>query len=250
MREPLFRLEAIRKRFSNGYEALRGVNLEIWTGEFLVIAGANGSGKTVLMRCLIGLAAPSSGRIFHRGQLTTPGVVNSDVGLVFQDADAQLIGETVEEDISFGPNNLRLNRDEVRHRTEAAMEMMDLTTKRDFPPRRLSGGEKRRLAIAGILAMGCDTIIMDEPFANLDWPGIVLVLRALRDLKEAGKTLIVLTHELEKIVAHADRLALLAEGRICEDGPPELVLDKLIPKYAVRDPRRHYDTVKDCTWIR
>jgi biotin transport system ATP-binding protein len=117
-------------------------------------------------------------------------------------------------------------------------------------PRQLSGGEKRRLAAAGILAMGNETVFMDEPFANLDWPGVVQVLEIIRDFKKAGKTLIVMTHELEKVLAFADRLVILHRGEIRDQGQPEAVLNRLKPEYGVRDPRQNCASVEDCTWLR
>jgi biotin transport system ATP-binding protein len=171
------------------------------------------------------------------------------VGLVFQDADAQIIGETVEEDIRFGPENLKLPEEETAGRLENCLEALDLREKRDFPPRRLSGGEKRRLAAAGVLAMGCETVIMDEPFANLDWPGVVQVLTIIRNLKAEGKTAIILTHELEKVLAFAGRLVILAGGRIQAQGKPEEVLDRLERAWGVRDPRRDYRNAGDCSWL-
>jgi biotin transport system ATP-binding protein len=126
---------------------------------------------------------------------------------------------------------------------------MGLAGKRDNSPRRLSGGEKRRLAVAGVLAMGCNTIIMDEPFANLDWHGVVQTLGAIGELKAGGKTLIILTHELEKALAFADRLVIIHRGRVCGDGPPAAVLDRMDTAWGVRDPRRNYASVSDCTWL-
>jgi biotin transport system ATP-binding protein len=170
-------------------------------------------------------------------------------GLVFQDADAQIIGETVAEDVSFGPKNLNLPKNIVKERVSDAIKAVGLAGKEDFPAHDLSGGEKRRLAIAGILAMGCKTLIMDEPFANLDWPGIRSVLEIAAKLKQDGKTVIILTHELEKTLALADRLVVLCGGRIVLDGPPTETLDSLKPEYGVRDPRCSYLTVKDCSWL-
>ena len=97
--------------------------------------------------------------------------------------------------------------------------------------------------------MGCETIIMDEPFANLDWPGVIQVLTIVRDLKKTGKTTIVLTHELEKILAFADRLVILSGGKIRDEGEPEAVLDRLESAWGVRDPRRVYQSAADCTWL-
>jgi biotin transport system ATP-binding protein len=175
--------------------------------------------------------------------------LRGSAGLVFQDADAQIIGETVAEDVSFGPKNLKLPQNIIEKQVSYAIKTVGLGGKEDFPARALSGGEKRRLAVAGILAMGCKTVIMDEPFANLDWPGVRSVLEIAAKLKRDGKTVIILTHELEKTLALADRLVVLCEGRVVLDGPPSGMLDSLKPEYGVRDPRCSYLSVKDCSWL-
>jgi biotin transport system ATP-binding protein len=172
------------------------------------------------------------------------------LGIIFQDSDAQFVGETVEEDIAFGPENLGLGKIEIEDRVASALEKTGLAEKRKLPPRRLSGGEKRRLAVAGVLAMGCRIIIMDEPFANLDKPGVVLVLQIIQRLKKQGITLIILSHELEKVLAFADRLVILHQGKIRENGNPEEVLDRLQSEYGIRDPRRSCKTVDDCSWLK
>jgi biotin transport system ATP-binding protein len=282
---PLFEIRNLSKVFPNGNIALDCLNLEITEGQCLLVAGSNGSGKTILMRILAGLLDPSDGellfcgeplaKVLSRGTLGkgASGKVASDevaskggaskeagkfgkggnfrqeLGIVFQDADAQFVGETAEEDVAFGPSNLALDKKEAEKRTREALTKTGLWEKRSFPPRRLSGGEKRRLAIAGVLAMNCRIIIMDEPFANLDWPGVVEVLRSIQSLKAEGKTLIILTHELEKVLALGDRLVILDRGRIRDDGKPAEVLDRLRPEYGVRDPRRSYTGVEDCSWL-
>ncbi|MDR2070605.1 MAG: energy-coupling factor ABC transporter ATP-binding protein [Treponema sp.] len=256
---PLFSIRGLSKNFplsniqdGNGVNrALEDVNLDIWEGECLLIAGSNGSGKTILMKIIAGLMDPSQGEVLFRGQspAKAENCLRSSLGLVFQDADAQILGETVAEDTAFGPRNLGLNREQTAERVDRALKALAIEDKRDFPPRRLSGGEKRRLAVAGVIAMGCDTVIMDEPFANLDWPGVVHVLEIIRDLKAAGKTLIILTHELEKVLAFADRLVILHQGILREDGTPEEVLGRLKPEYGVRNPLQGYAKVWDCTWL-
>lgn len=252
MPDPLFRIDALVKRFPDGTEALSGVSCEIREKECLVIAGSNGSGKTLLMRTLVGLVKPSSGAVYFRGMdVASNGErVRRSIGLVFQDADAQIVGETVDEDAAFGPRNLRLPAAAVKQRVDEALEATGLSAKRSSPPRRLSGGEKRRLAVAGVLAMGCEAVIMDEPFANLDWPGVEQVLRTIVDLKKNGKTVIVLSHELEKVLAHADRLIILDKGNIRDDGSPLSVLTRGVAAYGIRDPRHRYERVEDCTWLK
>lgn len=248
-RQALFSIRRLCKIFPGpeGEEpclALRDVNLDIYEGQCLLVAGSNGSGKTLLMRIIAGLLEPSGGEVLFRGRN-----LRRELGLVFQDADAQIVGETVAEDIALGPENLGFSKAEVRERVDRAIDALGLSSKRTSPPRRLSGGEKRRLAVAGILAMGCNTLIMDEPFANLDWPGVVRTLQIIADLKKNGKTLVILTHELEKVLALADRLVILNGGLVCDDGPPAEVLDRLDPAWGVRDPRRNYAGVKDCSWL-
>jgi biotin transport system ATP-binding protein len=243
---PLFSVSNLTKTFSPGtaaeVTALAGINLDIREGEFLLIAGSNGSGKTVLMLILAGLMERGGGEVLFRGRPldSVREELRRHIGLVFQDADAQIVGETVAEDIAFGPKNLGFSKAALEEQTLLAMGAVGLDRKQLCPPRNLSGGEKRRLAVAGVLAMGCKTIILDEPFANLDWPGVRQVLAILRKLKREGKTVILLTHELEKVLALADRLVILHRGLVREDGPPEAVLDRLQDEYGVRDPRKGY----------
>jgi len=261
---PLFSIRALSKSFPGAtpgerIHALCGVSLDIDEGRCPVIAGSNGSGKTLLMKIISGLVEPDGGEVEFRGRplfrsggatvRTTERKLRGELGLVFQDADAQIVGETVAEDAAFGPENLGFSKAEIAARTDSALEALGLAHKRDFSPRRLSGGEKRRLAVAGVLASGCRVVVMDEPFANLDWPGVTCTLRMIRDLKESGRTVIVLTHELEKILALADRLVVLHEGQIRADGLPGAVLDELDPAWGVRDPRRRCDSVGDCSWL-
>ncbi|MDR2798972.1 MAG: energy-coupling factor ABC transporter ATP-binding protein, partial [Treponema sp.] len=200
MAKELFSIHKLSKVFPNGTSGISELSLSIFEGECLLIAGSNGSGKTLLMRMLLGLAEPTEGEIRFRGLPLhkTMDTLRREVGMVFQDADAQLIGETLEEDIAFGPKNLGYPKEVIKTQVQGALTATGLLEKKDFPPRRLSGGEKRRLAVAGILAMRGEVLIMDEPFANLDWPGVVQVLESIQRLKATGKTLIILTHELEK----------------------------------------------------
>jgi len=254
--EILYSVRGLKKKFfnsldPNGFEALSGVDLDIYKGECLLVAGANGSGKTLLMRILAGLLEPTEGEILFCGKPVEQckDQIRRSVGLVFQDSDAQILGETVEEDIRFGPENLKLQKNEIESRVEETLSLLELSEKRSFASRHLSGGEKRRLAVAGVLAMGCETVIMDEPFANLDWPGVVQVLKIISLLKQSGKTAIILTHELEKVLAFADRLAILWKGKIRDWGNAEEALNRLIPEWGVRDPRKAYRNAGDCTWL-
>lgn len=249
----LFKIRGLHKEF-NGISVLDGLDLDIFEGECLLVAGPNGSGKTILMRILAGLLEASSGSIWYKGEMQEIVLKKNtsfrrELGIVFQDADNQFVGDTVEEDAAFGPSNLGLSKAEIEAVVAAALEKTGLAGKRKLHPRRLSGGEKRRLAVAGVLAMGCNSIILDEPFANLDKPGVVQVLEIIQKLKNDGNTLIILTHELEKVLAFASRLVILYQGRIADDGQPEEVLNRLEEDYGIRDPRRTYKTAGDCSWL-
>ncbi|MDR2923868.1 MAG: energy-coupling factor ABC transporter ATP-binding protein [Treponema sp.] len=262
--QSLFSIRSISKTFpaSSGQgtiTALDDLNFDIHEGQCLMIAGSNGSGKTLLMRIIAGLLEPDGGDVFFHGlplygkknmsRNETNKRLRRELGLVLQDADAQIVGETVMEDAAFGPENLGFSASDVKAAAEKALSGMGLIDKKDNSPRQLSGGEKRRLAIAGVTAMGCNTVIMDEPFANLDWPGVAQTLAVIRNLKNSGKTLIVLTHELEKALALADRLLILHKGKVRADSSPAEVLDALDPAWGVRDPRKNYTSIKDCSWL-
>ena len=165
-------------------QALQNISLEIATVSCTVIAGENGSGKSVLMSIIAGLEKADSGEIKTDGR----------VGLVFQEAETQILGETPREDIAFGPKNLGWKKDKIELAVKNALEQTGLTNKADFPARFLSGGEKRRLAVACMIAMDIPIIIFHEHYANLDYSGVKQVNELIRQLKKNGKTIIILTH--------------------------------------------------------
>ncbi len=245
------RIENISHTFQNGYKGLDTISLTINKGEFIVIAGKNGSGKTLLMKHLSGLETPDSGDIFYNdiSIVKKPECIRGKIGLIFQDADSQILGETVYDDIAIGPKNLRLKKDEIISITENVLEWSCLTDKKDNHPYSLSGGEKRRLAIAGMLAMNCEVMVFDEPFANLDYPSIVHVLQSLVKLQSDGKTVIVLTHELEKVLSHADRLVILDNGLIKYDVTTNDIHTIDFNKFGLRNPFVTYTKKEDLTWL-
>ncbi|MFA6855731.1 MAG: ABC transporter ATP-binding protein [Treponema sp.] len=227
------------RTFTDGTCALDDVSFSIRTGEFAVIAGSNGSGKSVLMSLIAGLDDASSGTITLHG---------CTAGLVFQDADAQILGETPEEDVSFGAKNCGLKKDVLAERVTRSLEQTGLLNKKTAPARMMSGGEKRRLAVAGILAMNRSLIIFDEPFANLDWPGVRQVCAILQQLKKEKKTVLVLTHELEKVLGLADRFLVLDKGRIRFDGTPQEGLQQPLEQWSIRNPVAQYHSLEDLLW--
>ncbi|HBD07290.1 MAG TPA: ABC transporter ATP-binding protein [Syntrophobacteraceae bacterium] len=230
-------IEDLEYRYPDGTLALQGITFSVNAGEFLVICGANGSGKTTLLRHLNGLLLPSRGSVKVAGLDTARhgSQARQLVGMVFQDADCQIVSETVAEDVGFGPENLGLTDSEVAIRVEASLSAMGIPHLARKPIHRLSGGEKRRVAIAGVLAMAPQVIVFDEPFANLDFAGVQQVLREILRLHHLGHTVVVTTHDLEKVIAHATRLAILFQGSLWALGAPQDLLDEL-PKVGMRPP--------------
>lgn len=230
-------IKGLTHRFPDGTLGIDGIDLSIERGELVVIAGKNGSGKTTLLRHLNGLLSPSGGEVVLDGISVgqNPRRARKMVGMVFQDADSQIVGETVYEDAAFGPENLMLDRPTIQQRVANALSVVDLERLSDQRPHVLSGGEKRRLAIAGVLAMEPEVVVFDEPFSNLDYDGIRQVLTQMLALHHAGKTVVVTTHDLEKVIAHADRLVILFDGAVARNGPPAALLEET-EHFGVRQP--------------
>jgi len=236
--------------YSDGSPGLQDISLHIAGGEFVILTGANGSGKTTLLRHLNGLLLPTAGEVRVDGVSVSRDLLRArqKVGMVFQDADSQIVGETVFDEVAFGPENLCLPRDEVRRRTTSALAAVGLLQAAQKAPHLLSGGEKRRLAIGGILAMGAPAIILDEPFSNLDYSGVQQVLQQLAALHAKGRTIIVATHDLEKVLALADRLLVLAAGHLILDGAP-LEVVKQVEDHGVREPHWSRIGARAVSWL-
>ena len=206
--------------------ALDDVSLSIEEGCCTIIAGANGSGKSVLMSIIAGLESPSGGGVKTSGR----------TGLVFQEPDAQILGETPREDIGFGPRNMGFSKQETLIRVEAALAASGLCERADFYARSLSGGEKRRLAAASVLAMDAEIIIFDEPYANMDYPGVLQINALFEKLIHEKKTLLILTHELEKCLALAGRFIVLYMGKKVFDGEAKRALECDLESWGIRHP--------------
>lgn len=212
--------------------------MEINAGDLVVIGGENGSGKSVLTSVIAGLEEADSGTL----------TCTSRVGLVFQEADTQILGETVEEDVAYGPKNLGMTKTAVQEIVAKALNTVGLQEKARHPARFLSGGEKRRLAVACMIAMDFPVIIFDEPYANLDFGGVKQVNALIQELKSQGKTIVILTHETEKCLGLADRFIVLFRGEKVFDGTPEEGLQTNLEQWNIRNPLVSYTTLKDLVW--
>ncbi len=250
MRPALLQVRDLHYCFPDGTAALTGAHLMVERGTLHILAGPNGSGKTVLMKHCNGLLKGQAGEVLLEGQSIWQNIrkTRERVGLVFQNADAQIVGQTVEADIRFGLVNLGRSRRESTSKAREIMALLGLMELAAHNPHGLSGGEKRRLALAGVMAMDPELIIMDEPFANLDWPGVKTLLHSLLALREAGHTLLLITHDLEKVLAHADTLSLMNQGQVGATGRPSDMLAHL-ESYGIKPPWGVSRPVESMTWL-
>jgi len=246
---PIIAINNLTCRYADGTAALDRISLEIPEGSLTILAGCNGSGKTTLLKHLNGLLVSDTGTVKIEGREVRRHLrwARQQVGMVFQDADSQIVAETVAADVAFGPENLGLSRREIQSRVSAALQAVGLSSLAHRPAHRLSGGEKRRLAIAGVLAMRPRIMALDEPFASLDYPGTCQVLQVIERLKDSGHTLLVATHELEKILGAADRLIVLQAGRKVRDGMPADVVPG-IEAFGIRPPGRNFSRQETWSW--
>jgi len=204
---------------------LKNINLEISDGEFVGIIGPTGSGKTTLLQHFTGLLQPASGKIFVNGEdiwskKFSLNDLRKKIGLVFQFPESQLFEETVAVDVAFGPKSLGLDEQEIEQRVQQALEMVGLPGDeiKHRSPHQLSEGEKRRVAIAGVLAMAPDVLILDEPTACLDPSGVKLIMNILKQLHIVGTTIVMITHNIDVITQLAERIIILNKGMKYFDG--------------------------------
>ena len=215
--------------------ALNKVNIEINKGEFVALIGHTGSGKSTLIQHMNGLVKPTSGKIIVDGQdITKEGVKLTDirkkVGLVFQYPEYQLFEETIEKDIEYGPRNLGFKQEEITRRVKKAMNMvgLDYETYRNKSPFDLSGGQKRRVAIAGVIAMEPQILILDEPTAGLDPKGRDDILEQIKALHDEYKmTIILVSHSMEDVGKLAERIIVMNNGEVALEGTPSKVFKEV-----------------------
>ena len=205
-------------------DALNGLNLEFYEGQFTCVLGHNGSGKSTMAKLINALEYPTSGSVITYGYDTSDEKneipIRRKVGMVFQNPDNQIVATIVEDDVAFGPENLGVPREEIRRRVDEALRLVDMYDYRKHEPHRLSGGQKQRVAIAGVIAMQTNCIVLDEPTAMLDPKGRREVMNALLKLKnDLGISVILVSHFIDEAVK-ADRVVVMNDGKACLDGSP------------------------------
>ena len=229
---PLFELREVSFDYE-GIAALRGLSLSIEQGERLALVGANGSGKSTLLRLLDALCFPSSGAIVFDGQPLTAQRLQDDkfalpfrrrVGLVFQNPDVQLFNPTVFDEVAFAPLQLKWPKEELLAKVEATLDLMGISHLRERPPYRLSGGEKKRVALASVIVLEPDVLLLDEPTATLDPRSQSQIIDLIQQWKGSSHTIVTATHQLEIVEDIADRVVVLEEGKVLASGTPAEIL--------------------------
>ena len=211
--------------------AIDDVSLEIKQGDFIAILGHNGSGKSTLAKHINAILYPTEGTVWVDGMNTTDEAhlwnIRQEAGMVFQNPDNQIIGQVVEEDVGFGPENLGVPTEEIWQRVEESLKAVGMYEFRKYSPNKISGGQKQRVSIAGVIAMHPKCIILDEPTAMLDPNGRKEVIRAVRALNDVEEiTVILITHYMEEII-HADRAIVMDEGKIAMEGTPREIFSQV-----------------------
>jgi cobalt/nickel transport system ATP-binding protein len=231
----VFQLQDVTYRYDGNVTALDGITLAIPTGANIALLGANGSGKSTLLRILDGLYFPQAGQVLAFGEPLTEQRLQDDafafafrrrVALVFQNSDVQLFNATVFDELAFGPLQLRWPKEEIRQRVAATLDAFGITHLKDRPPYRLSGGEKKRVALASVFITDPQVILLDEPTAGLDPPSQGQILDLLAGWKDSGKTVVTTTHDLDTVAAIADSCVVLCQGKVAAEGTVAAVLGK------------------------
>ena len=228
MRErPIVEVVNVSYEYPGGIRAINNVSLTIMPGEFIALLGQNGSGKTTLAKLINGLLKPIEGKVLLKGKDTrklTVAECAKIVGYVFQNPEHQIFASTIFEEIAFGPRNLGIPEDEVRRRVEESLRFVDLKKPMNAFPHLLSVGEKHRVAIASVLAMEPELLILDEPTTGIDFGRSLQIMRLLQRLRSGGRAVMVITHDLYLAAEFADRIIILKDGEKLADGPTKRII--------------------------
>ncbi len=213
--------------YSHHKLAISDISLVINPGEKIALTGSNGAGKSTLLLTLNGMHIPTVGKVYYHNkelEYTKKSLreLRQKVAFVFQDADNQIVAPTVWQDVAFGPTNLEMSEEEVENRVQNALRQVGLEGFDKRPPYHLSGGEKKRVAIAGVLAMDPEILVLDEPTSMLDPAGSESIMDLLDELNNQGKTIIISTHDVELAYQWADRIIMMDNGSIISDGSPDI----------------------------
>ena len=223
MKEPILNVRDLHYVYGNGQLALDGISVDINEGEKIAVIGSNGAGKSTFFLNMNGVLIPESGEISYLGTVINKKnlkELRKSIGIVFQDADNQIIASTVRAEVGFGPMNLKLPKEEVIKRVDEALTYMNILDFKDRPPHYLSGGEKKKVTIADIIAMKSEIIIFDEPTASLDPLNAQMLEEVLFKLGTEGKTMLISTHDVDFAYRWAERAIVFCEGKIIADGTP------------------------------
>ena len=222
----MLEVKDLKYSYNKDYQALKGVSLKVEKGEMVALLGKNGAGKSTLFLHLNGIYEPDEGKVFIDGEELKYDKKSllkfrQKVCIVFQNPDDQIFAPTVEEDVAFGPLNLGLPMEEVQNRVEEALARVGMSGFEKKAPHHLSGGQKKRVAIAGILAMKPEIMVLDEPTAGLDPQGVTDLSKLLNELNNEGITILISTHEVDLVPNYANRVFVLVDGLLIGEGTPK-----------------------------
>jgi energy-coupling factor transport system ATP-binding protein len=223
----IIKIQNVNQEYGRGESVLKDINLEIKRSELVAVIGQNGAGKTTLVKHLVGLLRPSSGKIYinDRDISKDPiAILAQKVGYVFQNPDHQIFMDRVSKEIAFGLKNLALSDTEIEIRTEKALKEVGMLHLKDETPMSLSKGHRQRLALASVLAMEPEILILDEPTTGQDYRESNQIMELVADLNKKGHTIIFITHDMQLVADYAKRVILMGKGEIMFDGPPKEVL--------------------------
>ncbi|MEN6327252.1 MAG: ATP-binding cassette domain-containing protein [Syntrophomonas sp.] len=223
-------IENLEHRYKSSFLALNNISFSVSRGEFVAIIGQNGAGKTTLIKHLNGLLKPSSGRVVISGMDTSARKVYDlarKVGYVFQNPDHQIFKDTVFKEVAFGPTNLGLSKSEATKRVNEALMAVGLIKLAEANPQNLSKGQRQRVALASVLAMKTEVIVLDEPTTGQDYKESLQIMDLAKSLNNEGHTILFVTHDMNLVAKYARRVIVLCKGRIILDGPVREVLTRM-----------------------